>query len=43
METINDKRTEIAFQDASIYKDARFEKESILDMRTHFKPTETFQ
>ena len=34
---------EIAFLDTRIYKGARFEKESILDTRTHFKPTETFQ
>ena len=25
------------------YKGQRFYKESVLDMRTHFKPTETFQ
>ena len=34
---------EITFLDTRIYKGARFEKESILDTRTHFKPTETFQ
>ena len=38
---ISDK--EITFLDTRIYKGARFEKESILDTRTHFKPTETFQ
>ena len=38
---ISDK--EIIFLDTCIYKGARFEKESILDTRTHFKPTETFQ
>ena len=35
--------TETAFLDTCIYKEERFEKESILDVRTHFKPTETFQ
>ena len=38
---ISDK--EIIFLDTCIYKGARFEKESILDTCTHFKPTETFQ
>ena len=38
---ISDK--EIIFLDTCIYKGARFEKESILDMRTYFKATETFQ
>ena len=38
---ISDK--EITFLDTRIYKGARFEKKSILDTRTHFKPTETFQ
>ena len=37
---ISDK--EIIFLDTCIYKGARFEKESILDTRTYFKPTETF-
>ena len=31
------------FLDTTIYKGQRFYKESLLDMRTHFKPTETFQ
>ena len=31
------------FLDTTIYKGDRFAKESILDVRTHFKPTETFQ
>ena len=35
--------TETAFLDTCIYKGERFKKESILDVRTHFKPTETFQ
>ena len=34
---------EITFLDTRVYKGARFEKESILDTHTHFKPTETFQ
>ena len=38
---ISDK--EVIFLDTCIYKGARFEKESILDTRTYFKPTETFQ
>ena len=38
---ISDK--EITFLDTCIYKGARFEKESILDTCTYFKPTETFQ
>ena len=37
---ISDK--EIIFLDTCIYKGSRFEKESILDTRTYFKPTETF-
>ena len=35
--------TEIAFLDKVVYKGARFEIESILDIKTHYKPTETFQ
>ena len=35
--------TEIIFLDTCVYKGERFNKESILDVRTHFKPTETFQ
>ena len=31
------------FLDTTICKGKRFNKESVLDMRTHFKPTETFQ
>ena len=34
---------EITFLDTCVYKGERFKKESILDVRTHFKPTETFQ
>ena len=35
--------TETTFLDTIVYKGERFLKESILDVRTHFKPTETFQ
>ena len=35
--------TEITFLDACIYKGGRFKSESILDVRTHFKPPEAFQ
>ena len=38
---ISDKK--IIFLDTCIYKGATFEKESILDTPTYFKPTETFQ
>jgi len=35
--------TETTFLDTIVYKGDRFLKESILDVRTHFKPTDTFQ
>ena len=35
--------TGITFLDTKVYKEVRFDKESILDVQTHFKPTETFQ
>ena len=35
--------TEIAFLGTVAYKGARFETESILDIKTHYNPTETFQ
>ena len=35
--------TEITFLDTYVYKGERFRNESILDVRTHYKPTETFQ
>ena len=35
--------TEITFLDTNIYKGKRFEKDAVLDVKTHFKPTETFQ
>ena len=35
--------TEITFLDTIITKGERFRNESILDIRTHYKPTETFQ
>ena len=34
---------ETTFQDTIIYKGDRFRNDSILDIRTHCKPTETFQ
>ena len=34
---------EITFLDTIISKGERFRNESILDIRTHYKPTETFQ
>ena len=34
---------EITFLDTCVYKGSRFEQDSVLDLRTHFKPTETFQ
>ena len=36
-------KTEATFLDTKVYKGVRFNKDSILDVRTHFKPTETFQ
>ena len=33
----------ITFFDTNVYKRQRFYKESLLDVRTHCKPTETFQ
>ena len=36
-------QSETTFLDTTVYKGERFEKESILDVRTHYKPTETFQ
>ena len=38
---ISDK--EITFLDTCVYKGERFKEESIPDVRTYFKPTETFQ
>ena len=35
--------TETTFLDTVIYKGERFREQSILDIKTHFKPTETFQ
>ena len=34
---------EITFLDTVVFKGERFIKESILDIKTHYKPTETFQ
>ena len=36
-------QSETTFLDTTDYKGERFEKESILEVRTHYKPTETFQ
>ena len=36
-------KTETTFLDTNIYKGERFRSNSILDVRTHFKSTETFQ
>ena len=33
--------TETTFLDTSVYKGERFTNESVLDIRTHYKPTET--
>ena len=35
--------SEIMFLDTKVYKGVRFDNESILDVQTHYKPTETFQ
>ena len=35
--------TEATFLDTEVYKGVRFNNESVLDVRTHFKSTETFQ
>ena len=35
--------TETTFLDTIVYKGERFRSENILDIKTHFKPTETFQ
>ena len=34
---------EINFLDTTVFKGERFHEQAILDIRTHFKPTETFQ
>ena len=35
--------TETVFLDTVVYKGTRFKEKSILDVKTHFKRTETFQ
>ena len=35
--------TEITFLDTTVYKGVRFDKESILDVQTNYKPTEVFK
>ena len=34
---------ETTFLDTKVYKGVRFDKDSMLDVRTHFKPTEKLQ
>ena len=34
---------EITFLDTVVFKGERFQKDAILDIKTHYKPTETFQ
>jgi len=41
--TVEVSETETTFSDTTVYKGKRFRNESVLDLRTHFKPTETFQ
>ena len=41
--TVEISEKEITFLDTNVYKGARFYKESLLDVRKHCKPTETFQ
>ena len=36
-------QSEITFLDTVVFKGERLKKESILDIKTHYKPTETFQ
>ena len=35
--------TETTFLDTNVYKGERFKQAAVLDVRTHFKPTETYQ
>ena len=35
--------TEITFLDTKVYKGVRFNKKSIVEEQTHYKPTVTFQ
>ena len=35
--------TEATFLDTVVYKSKRFQYQSLMDINTHFKPTETFQ
>ena len=35
--------SEASFSDTTIYRGERLNRESVLDLRNHFKPTETFQ
>ena len=40
MAEISETETETTFLDTKVYKGVRFNKDSILDVRTHFKPTD---
>ena len=40
---ISDTETTFLDTNSGIYKGERFKSNSVLDVRTHFKPTETFQ
>ena len=35
--------SEASFSDTTIHRDERLNRESVLHLRNHFKPTETFQ
>ena len=35
--------TEITLFDTKVYKGSRFDKKSVVDVQTHYKPTKTFQ
>ena len=41
--TAEKSENEITFLDTVVFKGERFKKESILDIKTHYKPTKTFQ
>ena len=38
-----DKEKEISFPDTTVFKGKRLYEDAILDIPTHFKPTETFR
>ena len=41
--TAEESENKITFLDTVVFKGERFQSESILDIKTHYKPTETFQ